>query len=141
MKVFRKHSLILVLLNSRYRRFQSLCVGHTYCHARSRPQSRSLDVSLCPRSPRPPFPFLLPLTPLPPVTLSGDRLTGRIHFPFVKSAFASIIACEVILIGLWFGDHGNVSPSLLIQSLITACFIHLPLPFFLFVKGDTDLGL
>lgn len=139
MKVFRKHSLILVLLNSRYRRFQSLCVGHTYCHARSRPQSRSLDVSLCPRSPRPPFPF--PLTPLPPVTLSGDRLTGRIHFPLVKSAFASIIACEVILIGLWFGDHGNVSPSLLIQSLITACFIHLPLPFFLFVKGDTDLGL
>lgn len=25
------------------------------------------------------------------------------------SAYASIIFCEAILIGLWFGDHGNVS--------------------------------
>lgn len=25
------------------------------------------------------------------------------------SAFGSVVICEAVLIGLWFGDHGNVS--------------------------------
>jgi hypothetical protein len=64
-------------------RLESMRFGHTLRPARSDIAGGSLGVSDIPhRAP-----------------------TSRAH----DSAFASIIVCEAILIGLWFANHGDVS--------------------------------
>lgn len=82
----------MALLDSRYRRFQSLCVGHTHCHARSHPQSKSLDVGLLSLAT-----FLAILSPFLHPILSVDGLTRY---------FASFF--------LWLKVHLQV--SLLVKS-------------------------
>ena len=46
-----------------------------------------------------------PNPPGRPLDVGSSQLDNSFIDP---SAFASIIICEAVLIGLWFGDHGNV---------------------------------